>query len=181
VNLQACRRLEQIKFVSVFFWCNFSCENSSIKIIMKTNILSAGIVVSLLGATVGLQASTSPQTVGVTGYAQNQYETVAFSDTAEAEMLRRSYWILASADKDYNGHRVRAMHQIKDAAALLGLDLNSGDDRTRERQVWSDDRLRIASDLLGHVLNAAEVKGQPRISKHVSDAIDQINIALSIR
>jgi hypothetical protein len=149
--------------------------------IMKTNILSAAVVVSLLGATIGLQGSTSPQTAGVTGYAPNQYETVAFSDTAEAEMLRRSYWILASADKDYKGHRVKAMHQIKMAAGLLGVDLNSGDDRTREKQVWSDDRLRTASDLLGNVLNAAEVKGQPRISKHISNAIDQINTALSIR
>lgn len=95
-------------------------------------------------------------------------------------MLRRSYWILASADKDYDGHRVKAMKQIKEAARMLGLDLNAGDDRTRERQVWSDDRLRTADDLLSHVLNAAEVKGQPRISKHVSNAISEINTALSI-
>ncbi len=149
--------------------------------IMKTNILSAAVVVSLLGAAAGLQAGTSLQIAGVAGYSQNQYEPVVFSDTAEAEMLRRSYWILASADKDYRGHRVKAMRQIKTAAALLGVDLNSGDDRVREKQVWSDDRLRTAGDLLGHVLNAAEVKGQPRISRHVSDAIDEINTALSIR
>jgi hypothetical protein len=31
------------------------------------------------------------------------------------------------------------------------------------------------------VLGAAEVKGQPRISKHIAEAINQIDIALSIR
>ncbi len=139
------------------------------------------VLVSVLGGGMGLYASTSPQTAEVSPVSQNQLETVAFSDTAEAEMLRRSYWILDSANKDYDGHRVKAMHQIKQAAKLLGLDLNAGDDRTRERQVWSDDRLRTADDLLGHVLNAADVKGQPKISKHVSDAISQINTALTIR
>ncbi|MGO8764232.1 MAG: hypothetical protein ACLQSR_03740 [Limisphaerales bacterium] len=148
---------------------------------MKINILSAMVLVSVLGGGMGLYASTSPQTAEVSPVSQNQLETVAFSDTAEAEMLRRSYWILDSANKDYDGHRVKAMHQIKQAAKLLGLDLNAGDDRTRERQVWSDDRLRTADDLLGHVLNAADVKGQPKISKHVSDAISQINTALTIR
>jgi hypothetical protein len=147
---------------------------------MKTQILSTIVLISLLGSNTGLQASTPLHVASVPAISQNQFETVAFSDTAEAGMLRRSYWILASADKDYDGHRVKAMKQIKEAARMLGLDLNAGDDRTRERQVWSDDRLRTADDLLSHVLNAAEVKGQPRISKHVSNAISEINTALSI-
>jgi hypothetical protein len=147
---------------------------------MKTQILSTVALISLLGSNTGLQASTPLQAASVPAISQNQFETVAFSDTAEAEMLRRSYWILDSADKDYDGHRVKAMKQIKEAARMLGLDLNFGDDRSRERQVWSDDRLRTADDLLSHVLNAAEVKGQPRISAHVSEAMNQISVALSI-
>lgn len=139
------------------------------------------VMVSMLGGGISLLASTSPQIAGVTTVSQNQFETVAFSDSAEAGMLRRSYWILDSANKDYDGHRVKAMKQIKTAAGLLGLDLNAGDDRSRERQVWSDDRLRTADDLLSHVLNAAGVKDQPRISKHVSEAMNQISLALSVR
>ncbi len=146
---------------------------------MKTKTLSTVVMVTMLGG-ISLLASTSPQAAGVATVSQNHFETVAFSDTAEAEMLRRSYWILDSANKDYAGHRVKAMKQIKTAAGLLGLDLNAGDDRARERQVWSDDRLRTADDLLSHVLNAAGVKDQPRISKHVSDAMNQIKRALSV-
>ena len=144
-------------------------------------MLSAAVLASLLGAATGLQAAVSPTAPAIPAVSPSPFRTVAFSDTAEAEMLRRSYWILASANKDYAGHRVKAMRQIKTAAGLLAVDLNSGDDRTREKQAWSDDRLRTAGDLLQHVLNAAEVKGQPRISNHVSAAINQINLALSVR
>lgn len=147
---------------------------------MKTSILSTIVIVSVLGSGISALASAAPQAAGTPVVSQSQFETVAFSDSAEAGMLRRSYWILDSANKDYDGHRAKAMHQIKEAARMLGLDLNAGDDRARERQVWSDDRLRTADDLLSHVLNAAEVKGQPRISQHVSEAMNQIGLALRV-
>jgi hypothetical protein len=147
---------------------------------MKTKILSTVIFISILDSGAGLRASTVLQVQSTPAISQNQFETVDFPNSAEAGMLRRSYWILNWADKDYDGHRVRAMKEIKKAAALLGVDLNAGDDRAHERQAWSDDRLRTADDLLSHVLNAAEVKDQPRISTHVSEAMNQLNIALSI-
>jgi hypothetical protein len=45
----------------------------------------------------------------------------------------------------------------------------------------SDAKLREAQGLLQNVLGAAEVKNQVRITKHINNAINQINIALSIR
>ena len=41
-------------------------------------------------------------------------------------------------------------------------------------------KMREAAGLLQNVLGAAEVKGQPRITKHISAAINQINTALSV-
>ena len=144
--------------------------------IMKIKTLSlATIVTALSGAS--LLAITSPQTATLQGAPAAQFETVIFSDSAEAGMMHRAYRILAYGDHDYHGHRVAAMKQVKQAADLLGLDLK-GDDRDREVQVLSDDQLRTARDLLTHVLDNSEVKGQDRIAKHIHNAIDQINKAL---
>jgi hypothetical protein len=111
---------------------------------------------------------------------QYQVQTVAFSDSKEAGMLTRAYTILATGDHDYNGHRVKAMNAVKAAAKRLGVDLG-GDDKYRQKQLLSDDKLREAQGLLTQVLGAAEVKDQPVITKHLNSAINQINLALTIK
>jgi len=148
---------------------------------LKTAAKSAAFV-TVLSCAMSLRAATPAmtQTLGGSATSANQYQTVAFSDTAEAGMLHRAYRILATGDHDYNGHRVRAMHQIESAAKLLGLDL-SGDAKDKQPQPLSDAKLREAQGLLQSVLGASEVKSQKRISKHITEAIDQINVALSIR
>jgi hypothetical protein len=146
---------------------------------MKTDILLSTVAISLLSYGVSVQAVIPPSTA-VTPVAQNQFETVAFSDSAEAGMMHRAYHILATGDHDYKGHRIAAMHQIEAAAKLLGLDL-SGDLKDKEKQVLSDDKLREAQGLLQNVLGNAEVKGQPRVAKHINGAINQISTALSVR
>lgn len=142
----------------------------------------AAVLVTALSCGVNLRAATPsmPQTLGGTVVGQNQFQTVAFSDTAEAGMLRNAYVILATGDHDYKGHRVKAMHQIENAAKLLGLNL-SGNAKDRQPQPLSDAKLREAQGLLQNVLGSAEVKSQKRISKHIAEAINQINTALSIR
>jgi len=102
---------------------------------------------------------------------------MAFS---ESQTLTSAYLILATGDHDYRGHRVKAMHQIETAGKLLGVSLH-GDDKDKQKQVLSDDKLREVRGMLQTVLGAAEVKSQPRVSKHVTEAISQINMALSIR
>jgi hypothetical protein len=130
---------------------------------------------SLRGAT-----AAKPQAFNVSTPVSSQFETVAFSDSAEAGMLHRAYRILATGDHDYKGHRVKAMHAVEAAAKLLGVDL-SGDAKDNESQVLSDDKMREAGGLLQNVLGNAEVKGQPRVSKHITEAINQINTGLGIR
>jgi hypothetical protein len=148
---------------------------------LKTTIKSA-VLVTVLACGVSLRAArpAMPQLLnkGVTG--QNEFQPVAMSKFSEAKALIRSYRILATGDHDYKGHRVKAMHQIEAAAKLLGVNLG-GDAKARQKQVLSDDKLRDARGLLEIVLNSAEVKAQPRISRHITEAINQINVALSIR
>jgi len=142
----------------------------------------AAVLVTALSCGVNLRAATPsmPQTLDGSVAGQNQYQTVAFSDSAEAGMLRNAYLILSTGDHDYKGHRVKAMHQIEAAAKLLGMDL-SGDAKDKQPQPLSDAKLREAQGLLQSVLGASEVKSQKRVTKHITEAIDQINIALSIR
>ena len=142
----------------------------------------AAVLVTVLACGVNLRAATpaTPQTLSGSVAVQNQFQTVAFSDSAEAGMLQNAYLILATGDHDYKGHRVRAMHKIEAAAKLLGMNL-SGDAKNRQPQPLSDAKLREAQGLLQSVLAASDVKSQKRVTKHITEAIDQINIALSIR
>ena len=142
----------------------------------------AAVLVTALSVGVNLRAATPsmPQALNGADAGQNQFQTIAFSDSAEAGMLHRAYRILATGDHDYKGHRVKAMRQIEAAAKLLGLDL-SGDLKDRQPQVMSDAKLREVQGLLQNVLGSAEVKSEKRVSKHIVEAINQLSIALSIR
>ena len=142
----------------------------------------AAVIVTVLAYGVNLHAATTATTQTLNGSVavQNQFQTVAFSDSAEAGMLQNAYLILATGNHDYQGHRVKAMHQIEAAAKLLGMNL-SGDAKDKQPQPLSDAKLREAQGLLQNVLGATEVKNQKRVTKHINEAINQINTALSIR
>jgi hypothetical protein len=151
---------------------------------MKTN--PSFIYVAVLGAALtsatALRANNLParQLAAAPIADAGSFQTVAFSDTAEAATLRQAYIILATGDHDYKGHRVGAMQQVKSAADLLGLDV-AGDARARQPQVLSDDKMRAAKDMIVQVLGAAEVKDQKRVVKHLNEAVHQINVALGIK
>jgi hypothetical protein len=148
---------------------------------LKTTAKTA-VFVTVLAWGVNLRAATpaTTQTLNGSVVVQNQFQTVAFSDSAEAGMLQNAYLILATGNHDYQGHRVKAMHQIEAAAKLLGMNF-SGDAKDKQPQPLSDAKLREAQGLLQNVLGAAEVKNEKRVTKHINNAINQINIALSIR
>lgn len=166
--------------------CNFPDSRPVNYANMKTKYLNSSaksaVFVTVLACGVSLRAATPslPQPLSDSVSGPNPCQTVTMSNFSEARALTRAYGILATGDHDYKGHRVKAMHQIEAAAKLLGVNLG-GDAKDRQKQVLSDDKLRDTRGLLEIVLNSAEVKAQPRISKHISEAINQINVALSIR
>ena len=147
----------------------------------STTFKAAGMVAAL-ACSAAIHATTMPATpvVNAPTVSQGGVEFVAFRDSAEADMLRRAYRILATGDHDYRGHRVRAMHAVEEAGKLLGMDL-AGDLKDRTPQALSDEKLREAEGLINQVLGAAEVKNQKRVVRHLNEAVKQINTALSVR
>jgi hypothetical protein len=146
---------------------------TALKLAVLVTALSYGASVRATTAQ-ALPASSGPA-LGLPGV-----QTVAFRDSAEADMLRNAYRTLATGDHDYKGHRVRAMHAVEAAGKLLDMDL-AGDLKDRTPQPLSDDKLREAQGLINQVLGAAEVKDQKRVVKHLTEAVNQINIGLSVR
>jgi hypothetical protein len=153
---------------------------------MNTNSFSKSAKLLALAAVLAcgtsLHAATAPttQTLGAPVAGPSEFQPLAFSDSAEAGMLRQAYRILATGDHDYKGYRVKAMHSVEAAGKLLGLDL-AGDLKDRQPQFLSDDKLREAQGLIANVLASAEVKNQKRITRHLNTAIKQINTALGIK
>lgn len=152
----------------------------SMKLTFFSTSIKSAVLVTALSCGANLRAITTPsaQNLDSTAPGQSLFETIAFSDSAEAGMLHRAYHILATGDHDYHGHRARAMHHVEAAAKLLGLDL-SGDLKNREYQALSDAKLREASGLISQVLASAAVKDQKRVTKHLTGAVNEINLALS--
>ena len=91
-------------------------------------------------------------------------------------LLNDAYATLAHADHDYKGHRVRALKQVEAALGEMGEKI-SGSARVREPQGTSDAQMRAAEALLQQASPGLTKKPL----KHVNLAIEQINIALSIK
>jgi hypothetical protein len=145
----------------------------SAKLVALTAVLS-------YGASLHATTATTAQALGAPMAGQNEFQPLAFSDSAEAGMLRRAYHILATGDHDYKGHRAKAMVAVEAAGKLLGMDLR-GDDKDRQPQVLSDEKLREAQGLISSVLASADIKDQKRIVKHLNEAVNQINTALTVK
>jgi hypothetical protein len=141
-----------------------------------------GTLAVVLSCSANLHAAIKPaaRELNSPGSTQQGLQAASFNDSAEAGMLHRAYRILATGDHDYKGHRVKAMRSVEAAARLLGLDLK-GDAKDHEAQALSDAKLREASGLISSVLDSTAVKDQKHITKHLKEAINQINIALSIK
>jgi hypothetical protein len=140
-------------------------------------------VAALTAATTGLAVTPAKPVASATTLvvvsSPGTFERVAFTDSAEAQMLHQAYKILATGDHDYKGHRAKAMHAVEAAAKVLSVDL-SGDRKDRTPQLLSDEKLREAEGLIRSVRNSAEVKDQERVTRHLDEAIAQIDVALSI-
>ncbi len=147
-----------------------------------SNSIKAAVIVTTLSYGASLRATTTPAAQPLAGVAtgQIQLETVDFKDRPEAKMLTHAYTILATGDHDYAGHRVEAMKHVEMAGKFLGMDL-AGDLMDHEKQVLSDDRMRVAQRLLAHLVKAASIKDQDRVVNQLNDAINQINLALAVK
>jgi len=146
-----------------------------------SNTLSVALLTAVVSCPSFVRAAGVNRSVTYTeSRANGSTQFVVFRDSTEAGLLRRAYVILATGDHDYKGHRAKAMQAVEAAGKLLDMDL-AGDLKDRSPQVLSDDKLREAQQLITQVLGSAEVKGQKHIVKHLTEAVDQISEALSVR
>lgn len=98
----------------------------------------------------------------------------------EVAVLQAAYYTLSRADHDYKGHRVKAMHEIQAGCKLLGAD-PTGDASGKEPQGTSDDQLRTAQRMLMSIRPTAVSANQAQLVQHIDNAVNQINVALSIK
>lgn len=109
---------------------------------------------------------------------------MAFAASAHAESpreeLAHAHRLLAKANHDYGGHRIKAMEELRHAGEALHLHLG-GDLREQERQ-WDSDRLvREARTLTAHARDTLEHEDRDRVVTRLDKAIEEMDKALHVR
>jgi hypothetical protein len=124
----------------------------------------------------------------------------------EAEALREAFVLLSAANKDYDGHRAKAMHHVEAAIKVLDAavmkkgtpqqkgatiqedkskDVAKVADReapaAKENQVVSDDQLKAADVVLRKVGTVMGQNKQAKLLEHVTNAVKEIEAALKVR
>jgi hypothetical protein len=102
------------------------------------------------------------------------------ANVAELTQLRQAYTTLAVADHDYKGHRVKAMRAIEAACDILGSDIRDKG-KGREKQAVSDSQLREAQGFVQQARGIAAQQNQAKVIQHLTMAINEISIALTIK
>ena len=104
----------------------------------------------------------------------------AAPSSGELHTLQKAHALLARADHDYHGHRIRAMHAIEEACKELGGDAR-GEDAGGEPQGESDSQLKAAQSLLNTARGEAGSGKRERVVHHIDHAIQELQVALSIK
>ena len=91
-------------------------------------------------------------------------------------LLTQAYIILSQSNRDYKGHRVKAMKHLEAAAKELGFTLQ-GEGQGRKQQMISNQQLQVAQRDLQQALPGLP----PKAKTHVEKALHEISVALSIK
>jgi len=149
---------------------------------MKIRCISSYASVTALAALLPLSIATShaasnPSQLNADGAVlqQGQLQRVDWDD-AKRHKLRHAYWLLEQADRDYGGHKGKAMEEIKKAGKIMGMDLH-GEGYSGAHQKWSDERLREAKQLLIDIVDTHHEHEH----EHIWKAIQEINKGLEVR
>jgi hypothetical protein len=82
------------------------------------------------------------------------------------------------SNRDYQGHRVKAMKHLEAAAKELGFSLQGeGKGQGRKQQIISDQQLQVAQRDLQQALPGLPPKAQAQVQK----AVDEISAALKVK
>jgi len=102
------------------------------------------------------------------------------SSSVEVASLERIYQILALANHDYRGHRIKAMNAIRRACRTLGGHI-SGDGKGKENQIASDKQLIQSLNLLQQIRDSFAASDPKSVLNDMNEAVMQLGTALSIK
>jgi hypothetical protein len=104
------------------------------------------------------------------------------ANPADVQAVTQAYKLLAQADHDYQGHRIKAMKHLHQAGKVLGINLQGDGKTSSEAQGNSDSQLKQAQTML-HQMTSNSVSGKrhQRALQHVNSALSELNTALSIK
>jgi hypothetical protein len=147
------------------------------KIYCLSHCASMAALAALLPLGIAASRAAAPSSLNADGAVLQQAhpQPVAWEE-AKRHKLRHAYWLLEQSDRDYHGHRAKAIAEIKKAGDMMGLDLH-GEGYGGEHQKWSDARLREAKQLLVDVLD----KSHAREPEHIWKAVKEIDKSLETR
>jgi hypothetical protein len=151
---------------------------NAMKIRRISNYASIAAVAAFLPLAIATsRAASNPSQQNADGSVlqQSQLQRVDWDD-AKRHKLRHAYWLLEQADRDYGGHKGKAMEEIKKAGKLMGMDLH-GEGYGGEHQRWSDERLREARQSLVDIVDTHH----EREHEHIWLAIKELDRALEVR
>ena len=143
-----------------------------------SNYASIAVVATFLPLVISAShAASNPSQLNAdsTVLLQSQLKRVDWNDEKRRK-LRRAYWLLEGADRDYKGHKGKAMEEIKKAAKLMDMDLH-GEGYGGVRQPWSNERLHEARKALEDIVDTHH----EREHEHIWRAIQEIDKALEVR
>ena len=105
---------------------------------------------------------------------------VIAGNPAQVQALQWAYSTLSIANHNYFGHRVAALKQIREAAGLLGIDLQ-GDGPGKEDQNLSDTQLAQVQQVLEQLAPTLTGEDQKPVLEHLDQAVKRISMALMDR
>jgi hypothetical protein len=141
-------------------------------------VIPAGVALAFLsfGIGSGHAASAAPIQNADGSFVQSfQFQQVGW-EQYKIDKLEHAYHLLEHAKGDYSGHRLEALHAIKKAGEVLGVEFH-GKDHAEESQWESDKRMREARHLLEDLI----VEGKGAEQPHIHRAIKEINKAIAIK
>jgi len=117
---------------------------------------------------------------------------VTTANSQAMQALKSAHQLLATANRDYDGHRALAAQEVRKAMAALGYHRKkaqagttanpgaAGQPSAKKPQADSDAQLRQAQQILQGVLTQTGAN-HPKAAAHLKAAIVHINTALSVK
>ena len=131
-----------------------------------------------------LAAATNPYGASVVpiGLQNGGAAAGQMSPNSAMQAIAGAYSLLASADHDYNGHRVQAMKALHKAAKKLKVNLTGQGTGGNLPQGDSDAKLRQAQQILERVRGSyGGTRRGAMVRAHINEAIQHITTALQTR